>query len=146
MQWMLKDGTVLAMGGCARDAELEFVGQDSKRVCKVGLAVGKRSVQGQDKPETVWCNVVAWHNLASILSAAKKGDPVFVIGKLKSREYNSKTYTDLVADFVSVCSISAVTDQRMAQGVQPAGRGVDVAPPGPGFDFSDDPVDGELPF
>lgn len=140
MQWMLKDGTVLAMGGCSKDAELEYVGENQKRVCKVGLAVGKR------EDSTIWCNVVAWHNLASILSAAKKGDPVLVIGKLKSREYNSKTYTDLVADFVSICSISAMTDQRMAQGAQPAGRGVDVEPPGPGFDFSDDPNDGELPF
>ena len=141
MQVQFKDGTVMVCGGCARDAELEYVGADSKRVCKVGLAVGKR------EDATVWCNVVAWHNLASLLSAAKKGDPVLAIGKLKSREYNGKTYTDLVADFVSVCSISAVTDQRLAQGYQPAGRGVDVPGPGQGFDFSEPgDGDGELPF
>ena len=136
MQWMLKDGTVLAQGGCSCNAELQYVGDDHKRLCKVGLAVGKRA-----DTTTVWANVVAWHGLASLLSRARKGDPVFVIGKLKSREYNGKTYTDLVADYIDVISISDYDEERGAYA--PAKGGVDV----PGYDFADGNADdGELPF
>lgn len=107
MQNKFKDGSVMVCGGVARDAELERVGQDNKRVCKVGVAIGK-----DDEGKTKWCNVVAWHDLASILCVARKGDPVMVIGKLKSREYNGKVYTDLVADFVSVASVRAVAESE----------------------------------
>ena len=107
MQNKFKDGSVMVCGGISRDAELEHVGQDNKRVCKVGVAVGK-----DEEGKTKWCNVVAWHDLASILCVARKGDPVLIIGKLKSREYNGKTYTDLVADFVSIASVHAVAESE----------------------------------
>lgn len=140
MQTKFKDGSVLVWGGCARDAELSFVGDDQKRLCKVGLAVGKRpDPEGGEKPVTVWCNVVAWHELASVLSIARKGDPVLVGGRLKTHEYEGKPYTDLVAEWLWVCSIPSAADT--------------VAPPPPAagapqFDqfsnVADD--DGELPF
>lgn len=104
MQTKFKDGSVMVCGGCSKDAAVEYVGDDAKRVCKVGLAVGKRTPQDGGEPQTVWCNVVAWHGLAQVLATARKGNQVLVIGKLKSREYEGKTYTDLIADFVSVCS------------------------------------------
>lgn len=144
MQTRFRDGTVLVIGSCARDAELEYVGADCKRVCRVGLAVGRRPAPGGGKADTVWCNVQAWHDLAAVLSAAKKGDPVLVAGKLKTRTYQDREYTDLVAEFVSVCSVSAAAALRPAQGRGSAGPGVN--PPGSGFDFSDGADDGELPF
>lgn len=103
MQTKLPDGSVMVCGGCSRDAELQYVGEDGKRLCKVGLAVGKRPTPDGEKPETVWCNVVAWHNVAQALSVARKGDPVLAIGRLQSREYNGKTYTDLVAEYINIC-------------------------------------------
>lgn len=132
MQTKFKDGSVMVCGGCAKDAAVEFVGDDAKRVCKVGLAVGKRTPQGSGEPQTVWCNVVAWHGLAQVLSTARKGNQVLVVGKLKSREYEGKTYTDLIADFVSVCAL-------------PSPDVTPVAPTADQFvDLTDD--GGELPF
>lgn len=92
MQAKFSDGSVMIVGGCSKDAELERVGQDKKRVCKVGVAIGKN-----EDTTTKWVNVVAWHDVASVLSTAKKGETVLVIGKLKSREYNEKTYQALDA-------------------------------------------------
>lgn len=99
MQTRFKDGSVMVVGGCAKDAELEYVGDNGKRVCKLGLAVGKRA-----DGSTVWVNVQAWHDVASVLATARKGAQVLVVGQLREHEYNGKTYTDLVADFVSVCA------------------------------------------
>lgn len=101
MQTRFKDGSVMVVGGCSKDAQIEHVGKDNKPVCKVGLAVGKR-----EDGSTIWVNVVGWYEAAAVLSEAEKGQQVLAIGSLKEREYNGKTYTDLVADFVSVCSPS----------------------------------------
>ena len=136
MQTKLSDGTILAAGACGRDPEFRVVGEKQARKCTVGLAVGRRPDPDGDRPITVWANVVAWHGLASILAAARKGDPVFVIGKLKSREYNGKTYTDLEAEYISVASVSAAAAQPAAP----------EAPPQPLFSELSGDNDGELPF
>lgn len=133
MQTRFKDGSVMVCGGCSRDAVLEYVGQDGKRLCKVGVAVGRRPGAEGEKPETIWCNLVAWHEVAQVLSAARKGDPVFAVGRLQTRQYNGKEYTDLVAEFVAVC----------APGV-PAAYGAPVPQPS-GFQEIDED-DGYLPF
>lgn len=106
MQAKLSDGSIMVCGTCGRDAEFSTVGARNSRKCSVSLAVGKRQDEKGDM-NTVWCSVVAWHDLASLLAPAKKGDSVFVVGRLKSREYNGKTYTDLEAEFVSVASVHA---------------------------------------
>ena len=113
----------MVAGPCGKDPEFKRVGQNSSRKCTVNLAVGKRDVSGQDRAETIWCNVVAWHGLSEVLADAQKGDPVFVIGRLQSREWKGKTYTDLVAEFVSVCAV----DSRPA--ARRAGPAPSAAPP-----------------
>lgn len=106
MQTKLPDGSIMVAGACGRDPEFKLVGENDHRKCTVGLAVGKKpDPEGGERPITVWCNLVAWHDLASILAAARKGDSVLAIGKLKSREYNGKTYTDLEAEYISVASV-----------------------------------------
>lgn len=137
MQTKLPGGYVMVCGGCAKDAELQYVGDDDKRLCKVGLAVGRQpDPEGGDRPKTVWANVVAWHGLASVLSLAKKGDPVLVIGTLKSREYEGKTYTDLVADWLWVSSVHSTVESLSSA----PSSAEDV----PFKDLSGD--DGDLPF
>lgn len=137
MQTKLPDGSVIVAGACGRDAEFKTVGDNNSRKCTVSLAVGKRQAPSQDKPVTVWCNVVAWHDLASLLAPARKGDAVFVIGRIKTREYNGKTYTDLEAEFLDVASVHAAIETP-AQSFPPAGP-----PPDQFSDFSDD---SELPY
>lgn len=130
MQAKFKDGSVMVVGGCSKDAELEYVGQDGKRVCKVGLAVGKK-----DDGSTIWVNVQAWHDVASCLATARKGVQVLAIGHLREREYNGKTYTDLVADYVSMCPPTTSKTSSPSHEPSPADFAEMVAE-----------VDGDLPF
>lgn len=134
MQTKFKDGSVMVCGGCSKDAELQLVGEKQSRKCTVGVAVGRSSTEFDQngRPKTIWCNVVAWHGLASILSMAKKGDPVLVIGKINNREYNGKTYTDLEAEYVSVASVSAVANNP--------------AIPAQDLNLEEAEDDGQLPF
>lgn len=139
MQTKLTDGSVMVCGTCGKDAEFKTVGEKKSRKCTVSLAVGKWQAFVEDKPVTIWCNVVAWHDLASLLAPARKGDAVFVIGRIKTREYNGKTYTDLEAEFLSVASVhAAMTFPERATQVQGPTQG-DL------FQEVDDP-ESDLPF
>lgn len=135
MQTKLMDGSVMVCGGCSCDAELQYVGSDNKRLCKVGVAVGKvADPAGGERQKTKWCNVVAWHDMASILSQARKGDAVLAIGRLKTRTYNDKEYADLVAEYISVASVHAQAESAAAF----------IAPQQEFAELTED--DGELPF
>lgn len=135
-QGKLQDGTIIIAGMCGRDAELRLVGEKQSRVCSVGLAVGKRPPAAPGaKAETIWCEVKSWHNLASILSQTRKGDSVFAIGRIESREHNGKTYKELVAEFLSVASLNCV-----------AASPATMQPPADQFTELADGDDGELPF
>lgn len=107
MQIKLHGDFVMVCGRAAKNGELQHVGANKSRLCKLGLAVDKRpdpeNPTGQ--PITVWANIVAWHNLASLLALARKGDSVLVIGQIKRREYEGKVYTDLEAEWLWVAAL-----------------------------------------
>lgn len=134
-QGKLQDGSILIAGMCGRDAELRLVGEKQNRFCSVGVAVGKRPpTDPNGKAETIWCEVKAWHNLASILSLARKGDSVFAIGRIESREHNGKVYKELIAEYLSVASMNCA-----------AASPATMQPPLNQFtDLAED--NGELPF
>lgn len=135
MQVKLSDGSIMVCGNCGQDPELKTVGEKNSRKCTVGLAVGKRH-----DDSTIWCNVVAWHDLAEVLAQAKKRTSVLVVGRLKSREYQGKTYTDLEAEYVSVAAPPVRT--AMAAPDMPI-----LEYPKPDNDFmSLDDTDPDLPF
>lgn len=122
---------VIIAGTATKDAELKLVGSKNTPQCRFGLAVGKDK---QDK--TIFANCVAWRNLAQYAADnICKGDNVCVIGRLESREYNGKTYTDVVADWINVVGASS--------------EATTAAPPQPfksAFEESVLDADGELPF
>ena len=71
-------------------------------------------------------------SLASRIAALRKGDRILAAGVVERREYNGKTYTDMLADFVLALD-----------GLQPRS----TAPAAGGSDFPVlDLEDGELPF
>ena len=136
MQTKLPDGSIMVAGRATRDAEFKVVGEKQSRLCKVGLAVGKRK-----DTTTIYVEIAAWHALASVLAAARKGDAVLVVGRLtEPREYNGKSYQDLEAEFLSVASVSAAAEAMAAAAPRPSG------PPTPAGSAAQEDDDGELPF
>lgn len=112
----------MVCGRAAKNGELQRVGANQSRLCKLGLAVDKRpdSENPTGKPITVWANIVAWNNLASLLAQAQKGDSVLVLGQLKRREYEGKTYTDLEAEWLWVAAIHSGQPQNPADFISAA--------------------------
>jgi single-strand DNA-binding protein len=79
------------LGNLGRDPEMNYT-PDGTAVCKFSIAVSKVTGKGTDRHETTtWYNVVAWRNLAEMLSThLKKGQQVFVQGDLNVRQYTTK--------------------------------------------------------
>ena len=122
--------TGLICGRAAKDGQI-YATQSGKEV-------GSVSVPAYDKQDgtTAWLTVKGWGHWARLLACVHKGDSVFAVGRIESRDYEGKTYNDLVADYVCVSARTA--GQTTAQSA--------YAAPAPTDNFTEIEDDGELPF
>ena len=83
---------VKLIGRLTRDPELRFTGK-GQAVCRFDLAVNRRykDPTGEWKDDTSFVPVVVWREAAQrCADRLKKGSPVYVEGRLKSRSWESK--------------------------------------------------------
>jgi len=123
---------VQLIGNLGRDPEMNYT-PDGTAVCKFSIAVSKPVGKGENRTEsTTWYNVVAWRNLAEMLSNhLKKGQQVFIQGDLAVRNYTTK-------DGREGYSLDVTCEK-----FQFLGRKADNAGAGAGNDTSNDPL-GEI--
>ena len=93
------NGMAVVAGYAIKDAELKHVGSKNSALCEFCLNVGKRK-----DTTTIFANCKIWYENAHYAANIQKGDMVIAAGRLESREYNGKTYTDLVCDYVDFVS------------------------------------------
>lgn len=121
--------TALVVGRTTRDGEL-LSSQSGKQYASVSV-----KAFGRLDGTAAFLGVKSWDSgNAAKLAALKKGDTFLAAGRLSVREYNGKTYTDLMADFVLTGGDSLPINA------------VHRATPPTGSDFSEIEDDGELPF
>ena len=106
---------VIATGYAFKDAELKHIGDKGTSLCEFTVVVGKEA-DGKGK----FANCKAWRELGEYAANIKKGDAVCVMGTLESREYNGKTYTNLVADWLNIvgAGASAAPSKEFPKGVK----------------------------
>lgn len=97
---------VTVTGNLGRDPDMSYT--------PTGTAVTKFSVavfQGKEKP-TMWLNVIAWDTLGERINGqAKKGNEVYVQGRLSLREYTDKTGVKRQAFEVTASSVQLTQKQ-----------------------------------
>src|ERR1041384_6504006 len=97
---------VILIGNATRDAELRHT-QTGKAVSSIRLATN-RSIKGEE--ETQFHAIVCWDRLAETTSQyVKKGDPLYVEGRLQYRSYQDEEgkergVAEIVADEVQFLS------------------------------------------
>lgn len=123
-----KQPTGLLAGRAAKDGEM--------LVTRSGNEVGSVSVPAYEKSDgtTAWLTVKGWGHWAKVVASARKGDAILAVGRIDSRDYEGRTYNDLVVDYVCVSHSTA--------GTAAASSGV----PASADDFAEIEDDGELPF
>lgn len=99
-----------------------------------GKAFAKVSVAAKKNPDstTMFVSVTGFRGLSATVGSIKKGQAIMAIGKLDKREYNGKTYWDLVADYVGSAGGFAMG------GFKPVAK--------PASEFAEIPEVEELPF
>lgn len=97
MQTKFSDGSVGVAGKVTKDAECKVVGDKQSHIASFSIIAGKRK-----DTTTIFVNCKAWHGLADYAANIKKGDFVYAIGQIKSREWQGKTYEDLDCEWLNV--------------------------------------------
>lgn len=99
--------TVQILGNLARDLELRFT-KTGRAVATFTVAATNTyidSATNETKEQTAFINCVAWGKTGEAVSACKKGERLFVEGRLQTRSYEDsngqkKYVTEVVANFV----------------------------------------------
>ena len=80
---------VMLIGNLTRNPELNQLSNGTS-VCEFGLAINRRySVNGADREETTFVDIVAWRGTAESCSRfLQKGSPVFIEGRLKLDQWD----------------------------------------------------------
>lgn len=121
--------TGLFAGKATRDAEVRTT-NSGKQYCTVGVRAFNRK-----DGTAAFLTVKAWDgDLIDQLQSVCKGDRLLVAGRLDIRQYEGKTYTDLIPDFLLVSGQGGT--QGAADGIAP-----------PAYqEISEEEQEGELPF
>jgi single-strand DNA-binding protein len=109
---------VQIIGNLGRDPEMRYTPSGSA-VTNFTVAVNRprRGQDGNMVDETEWFRVVLWDKLAETANEfLKKGQPVFIEGRLQSRKYNDK-------DGVEKTSVESVGNEMIMLGGREDGQG-----------------------
>lgn len=88
---------VIACGMAVKDGEFREVGN--------GIPLGKFTIVCGNKPGTEegrFVDCQAWRRNAGAAAGIRKGDTVFAIGRVETREHEGKSYSNLVCDWYNV--------------------------------------------
>lgn len=107
--------TVQILGNITRDPEVRYT-QSGKAVATFNAAASNTYIDSNNetKEQTAFINCVAWGKLGESIGNLRKGNRVFVEGRLQTRSYETqdgqKRYvTEVVANFVGTSLINDET-------------------------------------
>ena len=102
---------IILIGNLGRDPEMSYT-PNGVAVTKFSLAVSRfdKSASGERQKETDWFNIVAWRQLAETCNTyLRKGNKVYVEGRLSQRKYTDKNNVERTAIEVSINEMEMLT-------------------------------------
>ena len=142
----IKGITDYSKNGEARETGLYagLVSQDGElKRTQNGKEFGSASVRAFNRKDgtAAFMTIKSFGDYSRLIANLRKGDHILCAGVVESREYNGKTYTDMLVDFLiagdTVPSASAPAENRAA-----LSKRMDSA----GFAEIDDDIEKMLPF
>lgn len=135
----------IILGNCGKDPEARFL-PDGGQITNVSIATSykwKDKASGENKEETEWHKVVFFGRLAEVAGEyLKKGSPVFIEGRIKTRKWQDKEgqdrySTEIVAEQMQL--LGSKSDAQQAGSPPPPKR-----TPGPASSIAD--MSNDVPF
>lgn len=115
---------VILVGNVGKDPEVRHL-ESGVAVAQFSLATSEtyKDKSGNKTTQTEWHNLVLWRGLADVAEKyVKKGDPLYIEGKIRSRSYDDK---EGVKRYVS----EIVVDTMQMLGRKSSGDGGGSTPP-----------------
>lgn len=105
--------TVQILGNLARDPEVRYT-QSGRAVATFTVAATNTyidSATNETKEQTAFVNCVAWGKLGEAVGNYRKGNRLFVEGRIQTRSYEdsngqNKYVTEVIAGFVGVSALN----------------------------------------
>ena len=104
--------TVQILGNLTRDPEVRYT-QSGKAVATFNVAASNTftSSDGETKEQTAFINCVAWGKLGEAVGNYRKGNRLFVEGRIQTRSYEDsngqkKYVTEVIAGFVGLSALN----------------------------------------
>lgn len=105
--------TVQILGNLARDPEVRYT-QSGRAVATFTVAATNtyiNSTTNETKEQTAFINCVAWGKLGEAVGNYRKGNRLFVEGRIQTRSYEDsngqkKYVTEVIASFVGVSALN----------------------------------------
>jgi single-strand DNA-binding protein len=155
---------VILIGNLGRDPEVRYATSGSA-ICNITLATSRQwkdKTSGERQEETEWHRVVFYDRLAEIAGEyLKKGRPVYVEGRLKTRKWTDKDgvekyTTEIVADQMQLLGSREGMGDGGSEGggarssgapaSRPAGGGSAAKPAAQKSSTGFDDMDDDIPF
>jgi single-strand DNA-binding protein len=145
---------VILIGNLGKDPEIRSL-EGGVKVANFSLATTEtfKGKNGEKVDQTEWHNIVLWRGLAEVAETyLKKGNTVFIEGKIKTRDWtdkdgNKRYTTEIVAD--NMVMLGGRRDQQSGaeynSGAQKQERTPQPEPMAPDVDLTADTGD-DLPF
>lgn len=156
--------TAEVVGNVTRDPEMRTT-TNGQQVLTLGVATNERwkdKASGEDRDRSEFHNVVVWGELADeVARAVKKGNRVYVSGRVQTRSWETKegakrTTTEIIADKVHLLGISSpdATDavnrsgsqMETTQSTPAAVASSDAVPAVPDISYTSEVKAEDLPF
>ena len=144
---------VILVGRLGRDPEVRHL-ENGAAVANFSIATSetyKDRNTGERREQTEWHNIVLWRGLADVAERyLKKGDMIYVEGKLRTRSWEkdgvTRYTTDVVGDNMTMLSgRSDGQPQNQGSYQEPAAASSPSPAPSPATPATDDVTD-DLPF
>lgn len=84
---------VILIGNLGRDPEIRYTAEGGTAICNIVIATSRRykNSQGELQEETEWHRIVFFGRQAEVAQQyLRKGSPVYVEGRLRTRRYTDK--------------------------------------------------------
>jgi single-strand DNA-binding protein len=108
---------IILIGNLGRDPDMSYT-TNGTAVTKFSLAVSRRAkANSNGERETDWFNIVAWQQLAETCNNyLKKGQKIYVEGRLEQRRYTDKEGVSRTAIEVIINDMEMLTPKNQQPG------------------------------
>ena len=109
----------IILGRLGKDPDVRST-QSGKKCATLSIATSEKY---KDQEKTEWHRIVLWEKLAEIAEKyLKKGNLVYIEGKIQTREYDDKGtkkyVTEIIANQISLCGGSPTPKENSSVGQQ----------------------------